>query len=106
MDIFTDSKILDNQPDLVAEVTRVVPGLPDSHADREIPDSEASDNDLGERIDDKFENDQTEPSDSCRTLETVLVPEGAWPTVPRFHDYVSAQILSPFPNPHQPLIAL
>ncbi|MCJ1434658.1 hypothetical protein MMC27_004027 [Xylographa pallens] len=83
MDLVTDHQVSDNRRDLGTTATRPSSGIPDSRTDLEIPDSEASDDDLGDDLEHEIHRDHTEAHNSCRTVDTVHLPGGPQATTRR-----------------------
>ncbi|MCJ1378370.1 hypothetical protein MMC17_001468 [Xylographa soralifera] len=87
MDLNTDHEMSDSLLDLGNNATRSASGLLDSRADFGIQDSEASDDDLGDDLEDEIHGDHTETHNSCRTVDPVLLPIGPQATIRRFKNY-------------------
>ena len=101
MDLVTDHKLSDNRQDLGTATTRSGFGILDCHTSFEIQDSEASDVDLVDNLEDEPCEDHTEVHNSHRTVDTVLIPGGLQATTQRLKKFVSEwnfSILQPIVN--------
>ncbi|MCJ1388039.1 hypothetical protein MMC18_000883 [Xylographa bjoerkii] len=87
MDLVTDYEASDNRSDPGTAVSRSAFGLLDSRADLEIQDSEASESDPGDDIEDVLHEVHTGSHNSCKTVDTVLIPGGPQPTTRRFKNF-------------------
>ena len=94
MDIITDHKISDKRRYLATNAARSGSGLLDSCTSFEIQDSEASDDDLGDDLEDEIHGDRREAHNSCGTVATVLLAGGPQATTRRLKRFVSAWCIS------------